>query len=147
MGWFQVRTFLSTSVQCIRRGKCNRQRGCHADHNTAYITAETVMDFQCRPKEKYCDKPVVLVLDNAEYQHCKAVMEKAGELGITLLFLPPYSPNLNIIERLWMFTKKQILGGVVKVSCYNWLKMNYLNVCLDKRGNMPNHIYQEYSKK
>jgi transposase len=33
-----------------------------------------------------------------------SVMEKAGELGITLLFLPPYSPNLNIIERLWKFT-------------------------------------------
>jgi transposase len=29
-------------------------------------------------------------------------------LGIHLLFLPPYSPNLNIIERLWKFTKKKI---------------------------------------
>jgi hypothetical protein len=36
------------------------------------------------------------------------VKEKAEELGITLLFLPPYSPNLDIIERLWKFTKKQI---------------------------------------
>jgi transposase len=36
-------------------------------------------------------------------------MKKAEETGITLLFLPPYSPNLNIIERLWKFTKKQIL--------------------------------------
>ncbi|MBO5182052.1 MAG: transposase [Paraprevotella sp.] len=34
------------------------------------------------------------------YQHCKAVMDKAKILGIELLFLPPYSPNLNIIERL-----------------------------------------------
>jgi hypothetical protein len=47
---------------------------------TAYITAETVMDFLCRPKEKYCDKPVILVLDNAKYQHCKAAMEKAGDM-------------------------------------------------------------------
>jgi transposase len=36
-------------------------------------------------------------------------LEKAGEPGITLLFLPPYSPNLTIMERLWKFTKKQIL--------------------------------------
>lgn len=49
------------------------------------------------------------MLDNARYQHCDAVKKKAEELGITLLFLPPYSPNLNIIERLWKFTKKQIL--------------------------------------
>jgi hypothetical protein len=29
--------------------------------------------------------------------------------GIELLFLPPYSPNLNLIERLWKFTKKKCL--------------------------------------
>jgi transposase len=28
-----------------------------------------------------------------------------------LLFLPPYSPNLNLIERLWRFVKKQVLYG------------------------------------
>lgn len=36
-------------------------------------------------------------------------MEKAAELGIELLFLPPYSPNLNLIERLWKFVKKEVL--------------------------------------
>jgi transposase len=48
-------------------------------------------------------------LDNARYQHCKLVEQTAEKLNITLLFLPPYSPNLNIIERLWKFTKKEIL--------------------------------------
>ncbi|MDR2691121.1 MAG: transposase [Dysgonamonadaceae bacterium] len=57
------------------------------------------------------DKPVKIVLDNALYQHCKAVMERAESLEIELLFLPAYSPNLNIIERLWKFTKKKILYG------------------------------------
>ena len=36
-------------------------------------------------------------------------MAKAEELGIELLFLPPYSPNLNLIERLWKFVKKDVL--------------------------------------
>jgi transposase len=36
-------------------------------------------------------------------------MEHAARLGIELLFLPPYSPNLNLIERLWKFVKKQCL--------------------------------------
>ena len=31
--------------------------------------------------------------------------------GIHLLFLPPYSPNLNISERLWKFTKKETLNA------------------------------------
>ena len=77
--------------------------------NTTYITATTIMDFLEQLKEKYSDKPIVMVLDNAKYQHCNLVKEKAEKLGITLMFLPPYSPNLNIIERLWKFTKKKIL--------------------------------------
>lgn len=53
--------------------------------------------------------PITLVLDNARYQKCQSVFDKAQELGIELLYLPPYSPNLNLIERLWRFVKKQVL--------------------------------------
>jgi transposase len=49
--------------------------------------------------------------DNAGYQRCAYVMERAKELKIELLFLPSYSPNLNIIERLWKWTKKDCLNG------------------------------------
>lgn len=55
--------------------------------------------------------PITLVLDNARYQHCAKVKEEAKRLGIDLLFLPSYSPNLNLIERLWKFTKKKALRG------------------------------------
>ena len=44
--------------------------------------------------------PVRLVLDNARYQHCALVKDLAKSLNIELLFLPSYSPNLNLIERL-----------------------------------------------
>lgn len=50
-------------------------------------------------------------LDNARYQHCQAVKDKAAKLGINLIFLPPYSPNLNIIERLWKYTRRHVLAG------------------------------------
>jgi len=53
--------------------------------------------------------PVRLVLDNARYQHCALVMDLAKSLNIELLFLPSYSPNLNLIERLWRFIKKKAL--------------------------------------
>jgi transposase len=38
-------------------------------------------------------------------------MAQALELNIELLFLPPYAPNLNLIERLWKFTKKCCLNS------------------------------------
>src|SRR3990172_801146 len=49
------------------------------------------------------------VLDNARYQRCTTVKNLATQLNIELIFLPPYSPNLNLIERLWKFVKKQCL--------------------------------------
>lgn len=77
--------------------------------NTTYITSDTLIQFLKMLKEKYSDKPIAIVLDNARYQHCFVVKTIAKSFGIHLLFLPPYSPNLNIIERLWKFTKKKIL--------------------------------------
>lgn len=77
--------------------------------NTTYINAETIVSFLKQLREHYGDLPLKIVLDNARYQHCKFVVKVAEDLNITLLFLPSYSPNLNIIERLWKFTKKKIL--------------------------------------
>ena len=67
------------------------------------------MELIDKLREKYPDLKITLVMDNARYQRCKAVMEYALEKGVTLLFLPSYSPNLNLIERLWRFVKKNAL--------------------------------------
>lgn len=79
--------------------------------NTTYIDAHIIVGFLKKLKQKYPDKPIAIVLDNARYQHCFYVTTWAKSLGIHLLFLPPYSPNLNIIERVWKFTKKEILNA------------------------------------
>ena len=55
--------------------------------------------------------PITLVLDNARYQKCRLVLELAESLGIELLFLPAYSSNLNLIERLGQWVKKKCLYG------------------------------------
>ncbi len=53
--------------------------------------------------------PLVLVLDNARYQKCKLVREYAEKLGIELLYLPSYSPHLNLIERWWRLLRNECL--------------------------------------
>ena len=53
--------------------------------------------------------PITIFLDNARYQKCIFVWEYAQKIGIELMFLPSYSPNLNLIERYWKFIKKQCL--------------------------------------
>lgn len=52
---------------------------------------------------------ICLILDNARYQKGIIAQSKAKELGIDLVYLPPYSPNLNLIERLWKFFKKKVM--------------------------------------
>ena len=52
---------------------------------------------------------MTVILDNARYQRCALVQTVAQTLGIELLYLPTYSPNLNLIERFWKFVKKQCL--------------------------------------
>ena len=51
-------------------------------------------------------RPIGLVLDNASIHHAGSVKQKARELDIHLLFLPPYSPKFNPIEFLWKDGKR-----------------------------------------
>lgn len=53
-------------------------------------------------------KRLLVVLDNAPYNHAPAVTEAAKALRIELLYLPTYSPNLNLIERFWKFLKRKV---------------------------------------
>jgi len=53
--------------------------------------------------------PITVFLDNARYQKCALVQTMAAHLNIELCYLPAYSPNLNLIERVWKFVKKQSL--------------------------------------
>ena len=79
--------------------------------NDTYLNADSVCDGLEQLRNRYPDKVLYVVLDNAAYQRCKKVQDKAAELKITLVFLPPYSPNLNLIERLWKFLRKHLLAN------------------------------------
>ena len=75
--------------------------------NDTYITAQSVCAVLEKIAARYVDLPISIFLDNARYQRCALVMAKAKSLNIELCFLPAYSPNLNLVERVWKFVKKK----------------------------------------
>lgn len=80
----------------------------HTVVNDSYITATEVCNMLKKLRAEYTDKSLHIVLDNARYQKCKVVQELAKNLQIYLEYIPPYSPNLNLIERLWKFVKGKL---------------------------------------
>jgi len=77
--------------------------------NDTYINAEAVTELLFRLRKRFLETkiPISIVLDNAAYQRCQRVEYLADLMGIELVFMPPYSPNLNLIERLWKFVKNK----------------------------------------
>ena len=82
--------------------------------NDTYITSTEIVElFSCLRKIND-DKDVYIVLDNARYQKCELVTKTAKEYKIEIVYLPSYSPNLNLIERLWKWLRKKCLCNKYK---------------------------------
>ncbi len=79
--------------------------------NTTVVNTETMCQLLRKIAAMGLAGPIVLVLDNARYQRNAVVQALASQSGITLLYLPWVSPNLNLIERLWKFIERDALYG------------------------------------
>lgn len=67
-----------------------------------YVNAETIVAFFDQIKTAYHGAPKIhIILDQSGYHRSQLVRDAALEKNIELHYLPPYSPNLNSIERLW----------------------------------------------
>lgn len=79
-------------------------------HEDRTLNAEATIRFFQKIEEAYPSKVRVHVFcDNAPYYRNKSVKEYLKTSKIDLHFLPPYSPNLNPIERLWKWLKERVI--------------------------------------
>ena len=75
-----------------------------------YVNSQSVCELLERIRVRHPTEKISLVLDNARYQRNDVVRAKADELNIELEFLPSYSPNLNLIERVWRLVRAEALS-------------------------------------
>lgn len=58
-------------------------------------------------------KDAVIIMDNASFHRKKKLAEIARRYNRTLIFLPPYSPELNPIEHFWYWLKRAVTETIV----------------------------------
>jgi len=113
--WSKIRRFVRTSSGRARYnvlGTLNfATKRVETITNDSYITSIQVMELLDKLVINYPCKIIKVILDNASYQRCKAVKNYAQGLNIELIFLPTYSPNLNLIERFWKYVKSEVLNA------------------------------------
>lgn len=78
-------------------------------HVTDWATSDSTCKVLSALRQAYPHRRLVLIWDNVRYHHSLKVRSHAAELGIELLYLPPYSPDLMPVERLWSWLR-QTLG-------------------------------------
>ena len=77
-------------------------------------TAEIFLKFLNNVLKEYPTGKIVLILDNARIHHAKVIQPFLNEHKnrLRLVFLPPYSPELNLIEGLWKWLKQSVIHNV-----------------------------------
>ena len=91
-------------------GACNVAKIEVIIHEDVSVNAQSTMTLFDKMQLHQVKGKIIVIADNARYYRSKLVAEYLKKnKRIKLIFLPSYSPNLNIIERLWKFYKKEVL--------------------------------------
>lgn len=95
-------------------GILNYETGCIYCEEHEKYDAEVFLQFLKNTLSQYPTGKIVMVLDNARIHHAKLIQPFLEENThrLTLMFLPPYSPNLNLIEGLWGWLKSNVVNNV-----------------------------------
>ncbi len=92
--------------------------------------AENVCEFLTKIVEQNPKTKIILILDNSKSHHADKTVRKARELKIILVFLPPYSPDLNPVEFLWKTIKREVSVRFIKSKEHlrNIIKNEFMKV-------------------
>ena len=75
------------------------------------VNAESTKElYELALKKHPNAKNIYIISDNVRYYHNKELQNWVEDNRIKQIFLPPYSPNLNLIERLWKFLRKKVIN-------------------------------------
>ncbi|WP_051013882.1 IS630 family transposase [Pararhodospirillum photometricum] len=106
-------------------GALNLETGaCHMVE-AEVVNAETTIALLSRLLTAYPEAGTIhVILDNARYHHAKIVGERLKTDGrrLNLIFLPPYAPNLNAIERLWAVLHQTVTHNKFYQSFNDFIK-------------------------
>jgi len=87
------------------------------------LNAENTIKFFQKIESAYPEsEEIYLILDNAGYYKGKKIKQFLESSKIKLMYLPPYAPNLNLIERVWKFFKKKVLANRYYSSFHDFRK-------------------------
>ena len=138
-GWIKKGTEKELKANTARErininGAYNIEEHSFVFHEDESVNAQSTIVLFDKMQRKQVEGKINIIADNARYYRSKLVSEYLKKnKRIQLIFLPPYSPNLNLIERLWRFFKRKITYNkyyekfaVFKEKCLDFLRQLHL---------------------
>ncbi len=107
----------------------------HREDESINADSTIALFRQIEEKNQFAEQ-IFIIADNARYYRSGSVSEYLKNSKINIIFLPPYSPNLNLIERLWRFLHKKI-----QYNKYYETFLEFKNACVNLLNNL--HIYEK----
>ena len=128
-------------------GACNAATGEVIIQPSEVINAQSTVALFKKIESRKKRGLIYIIADNAKYYRSKVVSEyvKANK-RIRLVFLPPYSPNLNVIERLWKMYKKEILYNKYypKFELFKKATMNFFDQLIYRKQEVMNLLLDNF---
>jgi transposase len=116
------RKFQRTNVVAGLNGKTAVTPLCYTGTTTSAVFEDWFADMLL-PGVK---KGSTIIMDNASFHRKSRLYELAADAGVGLIFLPPYSPDYNPIEKLWANLKRWLKDNVSRFTKIEYAIYNYL---------------------
>jgi transposase len=111
------------------------------------INSESNIQLFETVKERYKNAECIyIIVDNARYNRSKRLKQYLKNSTIKLIYLPPYSPNLNLIERLWKFMRKKVINTTyyAEFKTFRQAILDFFNSIEQYKNELKQFIGQKF---